>query len=49
MHAKTVAGINKVRIGAGGHEAVVKIHEGLKAKEKELGIKVKEDGWVELA
>jgi GNAT superfamily N-acetyltransferase len=47
-HAKTVKGIARVRIGAGGDKAITRKFEALRKEEKSLGIKVLEKGWVEL-
>ncbi|SRR3989344_3736661 len=47
-HAKVVGGITRVRLGAGGHDAVAKMHARLRDHEKDLAIRVGKEGWVYL-
>ena len=40
--------IDRIRMGAGGHEATVRIYDYISRKEQELNVKVKQDYWIKI-
>jgi hypothetical protein len=42
-------GLNALRLGQGTENSVKRILENIRKKESEYGVKVKEDGWIELS
>ena len=47
-HAQSLPGINRVRLGGGGHAAIARICDKFKKKQDEMGIVVGEKGWIDL-